>query len=213
MGLEIAEQLGWRVPDVIVYPTGGGVGLIGIHKALAELRELGWLAGPAPRLVAAQSTGCAPIVRAFEAGARDGRAVAGRRGRSRSGSPSPAPLGDAADAGRAARRPAAPRSRSTTRTPWPTCGTSAPAAEGRAAVPGGRRRAARGPRCCRAGAGSPPADRVVVLNTGSPLVQPETLPSPAGLLSPRRRAALTAPGPRSIAVGHAVAVRDAIPVP
>ena len=70
MGLEIYEQLGRRVPDVIVYPTGGGVGLIGIHKALHELRDLGWLDGPLPRLVAAQATGCAPIVRAFERGAR-----------------------------------------------------------------------------------------------------------------------------------------------
>lgn len=71
MGLEIVEQLGWRLPDVIVYPTGGGVGLIGIYKALRELRELGWLPdGPMPRLVAAQSTGCAPIVRAFDAGQR-----------------------------------------------------------------------------------------------------------------------------------------------
>jgi threonine synthase len=70
MGLEIYEQLGRRVPDVIVYPTGGGVGLIGIHKALRELRDLGWLDGPLPRLVAAQATGCAPIVRAFESGAR-----------------------------------------------------------------------------------------------------------------------------------------------
>jgi threonine synthase len=69
MGLELVEQLGWRVPDVIVYPTGGGVGLIGIAKALAELRELGWLGGKVPRLVAAQSTGCAPVVAAFQAGA------------------------------------------------------------------------------------------------------------------------------------------------
>ncbi len=70
MGLEIAEQLGWRVPNVIVYPTGGGVGLIGIHKGLAELRALGWLVdGPGPRLVAVQASGCAPIVRAFAAGA------------------------------------------------------------------------------------------------------------------------------------------------
>lgn len=71
MAYEIIEQLGWRSPDVIVYPTGGGVGLIGIHKALAELRELGWLDGPLPRLVAVQSSGCAPIVRAFQAGARE----------------------------------------------------------------------------------------------------------------------------------------------
>jgi threonine synthase len=70
MGLEIVEQLGGRVPDVIVYPTGGGVGLIGIHKALHELRALGRLDARLPRLVAAQATGCAPIVRAFESGAR-----------------------------------------------------------------------------------------------------------------------------------------------
>ncbi|MDR2986743.1 MAG: threonine synthase [Nocardiopsaceae bacterium] len=70
MGLEIAEQLGWRMPDVIVYPTGGGVGIIGIYKALLELRELGWVSGDLPRLVAVQATGCAPIVAAFAAGAR-----------------------------------------------------------------------------------------------------------------------------------------------
>ena len=69
MGLEIAEQLGWRLPGVIVYPAGGGVGIIGIHKALRELLELGWVSGDLPRLVAVQSTGCAPIVRAFQAGA------------------------------------------------------------------------------------------------------------------------------------------------
>jgi threonine synthase len=71
MAYEIVEQLGWQCPDVIVYPTGGGVGLIGIHKALAEMRELGWLTGPSPRLVAVQSTGCAPVVRAFQAGRRE----------------------------------------------------------------------------------------------------------------------------------------------
>ena len=70
MGIELVEQLGWRVPDVIVYPTGGGVGLIGIHKALLELRELGWIADRTPRLVAVQSTGCAPVVAAFQAGER-----------------------------------------------------------------------------------------------------------------------------------------------
>jgi threonine synthase len=71
MGYEIVEQLGWRVPDVIIYPTGGGVGLIGIHKALKEMRELGWIEGPLPRLVAVQSTGCAPIVRAHDEGAAE----------------------------------------------------------------------------------------------------------------------------------------------
>ncbi len=65
IGLEIAEQLGWRVPDVIIFPTGGGVGLIGIAKGLRELRELGWIGETLPRLVAVQAAGCAPIVRAF----------------------------------------------------------------------------------------------------------------------------------------------------
>lgn len=71
MGFEIVEQLGWTMPDVIVYPTGGGVGIIGIHKALRELIELGWISGQLPRLVAVQASGCAPIVTAFEAGARE----------------------------------------------------------------------------------------------------------------------------------------------
>jgi threonine synthase len=68
MGLEIAEQLGWKVPDVILYPTGGGVGLIGIHKALLELQQLGWIGEKMPRLVAVQSDGCAPIVKAWREG-------------------------------------------------------------------------------------------------------------------------------------------------
>ncbi len=71
MGIEIAEQLGWRMPDVIVYPTGGGVGLVGIDKALRELRDLGWVTGRLPRLVAVQATGCAPIVSAFTTGATE----------------------------------------------------------------------------------------------------------------------------------------------
>lgn len=66
MGLEIFEQLGWRVPDVILYPTGGGVGLIGIYKALRECQALGWLGHKLPRLVSVQASGCAPIVRAWE---------------------------------------------------------------------------------------------------------------------------------------------------
>ena len=68
MGLELAEQLGWQLPDVILYPTGGGTGLIGMWKAFAELRELGWIGDRLPRMVAVQSSGCAPMVRAFEAG-------------------------------------------------------------------------------------------------------------------------------------------------
>ncbi len=71
MGLELAEQLDWRLPDVIIYPTGGGTGLIGMWKAFAEMRELGWLkSDKMPRMIAVQSDGCAPIVRAFEKGER-----------------------------------------------------------------------------------------------------------------------------------------------
>lgn len=68
MGLELAEQLGWELPEVIFYPTGGGTGLIGMWKAFHELREIGWLKGPLPRMVAVQATGCAPIVRAWKEG-------------------------------------------------------------------------------------------------------------------------------------------------
>lgn len=65
MGFEIAEQFNWQVPDVILYPTGGGVGLIGIYKALLELREIGFIGEKLPRLVAVQASNCAPIVKAF----------------------------------------------------------------------------------------------------------------------------------------------------
>jgi threonine synthase len=71
MGLELAEQMGWDLPEVILYPTGGGTGLIGMAKAFAELGELGWLrTTKRPRLISCQSSGCAPIVRAFEQGQR-----------------------------------------------------------------------------------------------------------------------------------------------
>ncbi len=69
MGLELADQLGWRVPDVIFYPTGGGTGLIGMWKAFDELGRLGWIDAKRPRMVAVQATGCAPIVKAWEQGA------------------------------------------------------------------------------------------------------------------------------------------------
>jgi threonine synthase len=72
MGLEIAEQTGWQPPDVIFYPAGGGVGLIGIWKAFDELRAIGWLPEDCrPRLVAVQAEGCAPLVRAWEQGKED----------------------------------------------------------------------------------------------------------------------------------------------
>jgi threonine synthase len=69
MGYELAEQLGWELPDVVIYPTGGGTGLIGMWKAFEEMERLGWIAeGQRPRMVSVQAAGCAPIVRAFEAG-------------------------------------------------------------------------------------------------------------------------------------------------
>jgi len=66
MGFELAEQMNWTVPDAIFYPTGGGTGLIGMWKAFAELKELGWLTGKLPKMIAIQSSGCAPIVNAFD---------------------------------------------------------------------------------------------------------------------------------------------------
>ena len=68
MGYEIAEQLNWKLPDVIIYPTGGGTGLIGMWKAFAEMEEMGWLGKDRPRMVSVQASGCAPIVRAFDDG-------------------------------------------------------------------------------------------------------------------------------------------------
>ena len=68
MGLELAEQMDWELPDVIFYPTGGGTGLIGMWKAFAELAAIGWIGDKRPRMVAVQASGCAPIVKAFEAG-------------------------------------------------------------------------------------------------------------------------------------------------
>ena len=68
MGLELADQMDWHLPDVIFYPTGGGTGLIGMWKAFQELKQIGWLNGKLPRMVAVQASGCAPIVKAFEDG-------------------------------------------------------------------------------------------------------------------------------------------------
>jgi threonine synthase len=70
MGLELAEQMGWKLPDVILYPTGGGTGLIGMAKAFDEMEQLGWVRGKRPRFYSCQAEGCAPIVTAFEKGER-----------------------------------------------------------------------------------------------------------------------------------------------
>jgi len=69
LGYELAEQLGWRLPDVILYPTGGGTGLVGMWKAFDEMETMGWIGSDRPRMVSVQAAGCAPIVRAFESGA------------------------------------------------------------------------------------------------------------------------------------------------
>ncbi len=69
MGVELAEQLGWQLPDVIFYPTGGGTGIIGMWKAFAELEAIGWIGSKRPRMVVVQATGCAPMVKAWEEGA------------------------------------------------------------------------------------------------------------------------------------------------
>jgi threonine synthase len=75
MGYELAEQLGWEVPDVIIYPTGGGTGLIGMWKAFDEMERLGWISSRRPRMVTVQAEGCAPIVRAFALGASYGAEI------------------------------------------------------------------------------------------------------------------------------------------
>jgi threonine synthase len=68
MGYELVEQLGWEYPDAVFYPTGGGVGLIGMWKAFDEMEQLGWVTGKRPKMIAIQAAGCAPVVRAFEQG-------------------------------------------------------------------------------------------------------------------------------------------------
>jgi threonine synthase len=70
LGYEVAEQLNWELPDVIIYPTGGGTGLIGMWKAFDEMEQMGWISSKRPRMVTVQAEGCAPIVRAFEEGKR-----------------------------------------------------------------------------------------------------------------------------------------------
>lgn len=73
MGYEVAEQLDWKLPDVIIYPAGGGTGLVGMWKAFDEMEQLGWIDAKRPRMIVVQAAGCAPIVRAFEAGADHAR--------------------------------------------------------------------------------------------------------------------------------------------
>ncbi|MEU9738557.1 threonine synthase [Micromonospora chersina] len=171
MGYEIVEQLGWQVPDVIIYPTGGGVGLIGIHKALHELRELGWVEDRLPRLVAVQSTGCAPIVRAFAAG--ESRATPWADAHTLAfGITVPAPLGDELIL-------AALRESSGTAIAVDDAEIVADlrdfaAREGLLLCPEGAA-CLTAARHLRAGGWIRPGERVVVLNTGAGLKYPETV--------------------------------------
>ena len=180
MAYEIVEQLGWRAPDVILYPTGGGVGIIAIHKALLELRELGWLTGDLPRLVAVQAAGCAPIVEAFDAGLARIQPRPPMRTRSRSGSRCRKRWATSWCSTRCA-PPTAQRSPSPTTNCWRHKrrwrGT-----RGR----GSARRARRvSPRSgsCESRAGSSATDEVVVLNTGTGLIYPDTVAVDVPILS------------------------------
>ena len=180
MGLEIAEQLSWRMPGVIVYPAGGGVGIIGIYKAMLELRELGWVSGDLPRLVAVQAAGCAPIVRAFRAGAKESR-----------------PWPDAQTVAFGLTVPKALGDFLVLEALYATGGTAAAVTD--EALLAGQREVARleGMLICPEGAACIAAvrqlrvsgwlsegDEVVVLNTGSGLIYPDTLPAGAPMLPP-----------------------------
>ena len=93
MGYELAEQLGWELPDAIFYPTGGGVGLIGMWKAFDEMETLGWIGTERPKMIVVQAEGCQPVVRAFQEGAERSRFWEGASTVA-SGLRVPKPLGD-----------------------------------------------------------------------------------------------------------------------
>ncbi|GAA1888055.1 threonine synthase [Lapillicoccus jejuensis] len=180
MALEVAEQLGWRMPDVVVYPTGGGVGLIGMHKAFHELLELGWVTGDVPRFVAVQSTGCAPVVEAFDAGAEQVRPWAAPRTVA-FGITVPAPLGDRLvlhalrDSGGTAVAVDDAELLADLRLVGELEGLFA-SPEGAATVSAVRR--------LRASGWLGEDDEVLVLNTGSGLVYPDTVPVAAPTVAP-----------------------------
>lgn len=96
MGLELAEQMGWRLPEVIIYPAGGGTGIVGMWKAFQELRDLGWLRDQRlPRLIMVQAEGCAPLVKAFHAGAEEAEAWPAHEAKTRAmGLRVPSAIGD-----------------------------------------------------------------------------------------------------------------------
>ena len=183
MGLEIAEQLGWRLPDVIVYPTGGGVGIIGIYKALLELRELGWVDGELPRLVAVQADRLrADRARRSSAGAADSEPWPDARTVA-FGITVPKALGDflVLDALYADRRDRG-RGRATTNC-WRTSARSR-RLEGAFICPEGAACFTRGPRGCASPAGCGRARRSSCSTPGTGLKYPETMPVAAQGWSP-----------------------------
>jgi threonine synthase len=191
IGLEIIEQLGWRVPDVVVCPVGGGVGLIGIWKVLAELAELGWIGADLPRLVAVQAAGCAPVVTAFEAGA-DVTSPWPQARTCAFGLTVPAPLG-----GFLVLRAI----RETGGCAIAVSAADLPAAQARAARTEGTWVCPEGAACLaavgqlRESGWLAESDEVVVLNTGAGLKYPETAPTDLPVLP------LDAPIPASAPVG------------
>jgi threonine synthase len=178
---EIAEQLAtpagaWQLPDAIVYPAGGGVGIIGIWRALGQLVELGWVVGPPPRLIVVQAAGCAPLVRAFEAGAAESQAWP-EPATLAAGLQVPKALGDVLvlravrETGGTAVAVTDEEIVAATRDLAAGAGILA-APEGAATLAGARRLRARG----ELGA----EDRVVLINTGTGLKYPEVLDRAAG---------------------------------
>jgi threonine synthase len=180
MGLELVEQLGWRVPDVILYPTGGGVGLIGIYKALRELQALGWIGERLPRLVAVQSTGCAPIVKAFKKNATKAEPWPNPRTVS-FGLTVPKPLGDALilDAIYATNGTAIAVTDEDTLAEQARCARL----EGAFICPEGAATLAAVIKLKESGwlAGD---EEVIILNTGAGILYPETVPADAEVLQP-----------------------------
>jgi threonine synthase len=165
MGYEVAEQLGWTLPDVIVYPTGGGTGLVGMWKAFEEMQALGWIGPERPRMISVQAEGCAPIVRAWEQGVSDAGHWEGAHTYA-SGLRVPRAVGDflILDAVRASGGAAVAVSDAEMREWTPRIGADT----GIFCAPEGAATAAAVVRL-RASGAIRPADRVVLFNTGSGL--------------------------------------------
>ena len=171
MGYEVAEQMDWELPDAIFYPTGGGVGMIGMWKAFDEMEKLGWIGSRRPKMIAVQAEGCQPVVRAFEENEprsrflEDAHTVAG-------GLRVPKPLGDflvleaVRESGGTAIAVSDDEHAGRRRRSWPRD-------EGIFAAPGGRGLRGGARRSCWLAAFSRATDRIVLYNTGSGLKYPE----------------------------------------